>query len=42
MVKENEVLCVQKGELREVAKLRRDGASELISVEVPEKATMNE
>jgi len=34
--------CVQNFQLRGVGELRRDGASELIPVEVPERATINE
>jgi len=34
------MLIVQIGELREVAELRWDGASELIRVEPPERASM--
>jgi len=35
-------LSVQNGEHREVAELRWNGASELIIVEVPERATMTQ
>jgi len=34
------ILSVQRGKLSEVAKLRWDGATELIRVEVPERATI--
>jgi len=34
------ILSVQIDELREVAELRWDGASEIIRVEVPERAIM--
>jgi len=41
MMKENyEILSAQRSQLREVAELRRDGASELIRVEIPERGTM--
>jgi len=36
------ILSVQIEELREAAKLRWDGASELIRVEHPERATMRQ
>jgi len=36
------LLSVQIGELREVAELRWDGASELIPGEVSERTTMNQ
>jgi len=35
-------MSVQIGELREITKLRWDGATKLIEVEGPERATMNE
>jgi len=38
----DEDLNVQLFQLREVAELRWDGASEIIRVEVPERATMNQ
>jgi len=38
----HETLGVQLLQLSEVAQLRRDGASELIGVEVPTTATTNE
>jgi len=34
------IVSVQIGELLEVAELRWDGATELIRVEVPERATL--
>jgi len=34
-------MSVQIGELRELAELRRDGATERIRAEVPRRATMN-
>jgi len=39
-MEETAILSVQQLQLREVAELRWDGASELIQVEVPEKVTM--
>ena len=39
--KNDVVVSEQIGELREVAELRRDGASELIRVKEPDRATID-